>query len=293
MTKHKIFGYSAKCVESRSGDFIKGREYRVVGEGDTGAGGEISILGEEGGVRNVVWRGCLWGFERTESPTAIDQILGTEPDADGWIEWHGGECPVGEGVAIDTMQRGGIQTNNTQKDGRGARLWQHGGYISDIIAYRIHQPEQEEAPMTIEQLLAKASKHAAKAEKHEAKRQALVEQAERMKEDAVKEEIEKMHRIYIEGASGHQGGIKALYDAGYRMVAPDAEQPAEDMNDPANWKAGDVVEFRHQGRTGITKGKEYPIRGMGVANQFVSLLDDDGDARTFTSGSFKWISRPQ
>ena len=271
MTKHKIFGYSAKCVESRSGDFIKGREYRVVGEGDTGAGGEISILGEEGGVRNVVWRGCLWGFERTESPTAIDQILGTEPDADGWIEWHGGECPVGEGVAIDTMQRGGIQTNNTQKDGRGARLWQHGGYISDIIAYRTHQPEQEEAPMTIEQLLTKANRHAAKAAKHEAKRQALIEQA---------------RALLPEGWELEEGGSI------FHELKESLEQALEiEMQDPANWRAGDVVEV-------VDADSHDPFRN----GDKVELVEGGSSVPFCTNGrtkyamrddQLKWISRPQ
>lgn len=85
-------------------------------------------------------------------------------DADGWIEWKGGECPVdGRSLVSYKMRDGG-----TCEDGEEAAdlVWEHrlGGY--DIIAYSLHKPEvkpgfcesvmrsipEPEAKPTIEQL---------------------------------------------------------------------------------------------------------------------------------------------
>ncbi len=78
---------------------------------------------------------------------------------------------------------------------------------------------EQEPSSTIEQLLAKANRHASKAAKHERKRAELVERADKLKDDEMKAELEEMHRVYISGAKSHCGGIKALYDAGYRLTA--------------------------------------------------------------------------
>lgn len=205
----------------------------------------------------------------------IDQILGTDSDADGWIEWHGGECPVEKGTLVDVRYRGGdVQKaipalKPHDKGGRVAVYWGHEGHgDGNIIAYRLHQPEQEDAPMTIEQLLAKANKHAAKAAKHEAKRQALIEQARELMPEGWR-----------------------LEDSGLIV------QPTEDMTDPGNWKAGDVVECV-QDRISLTAGVQYKLRltESGIAygeDGDVRIIDDDGDEIHYDARNFKWISRPQ
>lgn len=60
------------------------------------------------------------------------------PDADGWIEWKGGECPVGGDVCVK-FRDGTIQDAGMSAYGF---YWKHGGNISDIVAYRPHNPEQ-------------------------------------------------------------------------------------------------------------------------------------------------------
>lgn len=59
-------------------------------------------------------------------------------DADGWIDWAGGECPVEEGTLVDVKQR-----DNWVDEGSSAGNWQwkHFGNHTDIIAYRLHQPQ--------------------------------------------------------------------------------------------------------------------------------------------------------
>lgn len=64
------------------------------------------------------------------------------PDADGWIEWNGGECPVGEDVVVEIKTRDGeIQLYQAYRWN-----WSHGegSPVKDrqIIAYRINKPEQ-------------------------------------------------------------------------------------------------------------------------------------------------------
>jgi hypothetical protein len=96
-------------------------------------------------------------------------------DADGWIEWNGGECPVNIGTLIDVKYRDGhLQLGCRAKSRCDTELyatthWGNSGGSADIIAYRPHNPEQEkpkfcesvmrsipepEAKPTIEQLAA-------------------------------------------------------------------------------------------------------------------------------------------
>ncbi len=72
------------------------------------------------------------------------------PDADGWIEWNGGECPVEFGELIDVKYRDGhFQTECRARDRCDTDLyattfWGNSGGSADIIAYRMHKPEQSE-----------------------------------------------------------------------------------------------------------------------------------------------------
>ena len=57
-------------------------------------------------------------------------------DADGWIPWAGGECPVAFETKVDVRHRDG----NEYQGFAGysiARVWDHAGEPRDIIAYRI------------------------------------------------------------------------------------------------------------------------------------------------------------
>ena len=86
------------------------------------------------------------------------------PDADGWIEWNGGDCPVGEGDRIDVKFSDGDEFFDV-----GSKWgWDVDAGACNVIAYRLHkqQPKPEfcesvmrsipepEAQPTIEQLAA-------------------------------------------------------------------------------------------------------------------------------------------
>lgn len=70
-------------------------------------------------------------------------------DADGWIEWNGGECPVEKGLMVDIRVRDGREERNlaanTLTKGRihdaSCEFWKNDGMAGDIMAYRLHKPE--------------------------------------------------------------------------------------------------------------------------------------------------------
>jgi hypothetical protein len=69
----------------------------------------------------------------------------SEADKDGWIEWHGGECPVSPDTVVDWRLRSGYVAG-AERACRAIYLhWDHHKtrLESDILAYRIvSQPEQ-------------------------------------------------------------------------------------------------------------------------------------------------------
>ena len=120
--------------------------------------------------RGIQYSKVLTNWHQTILSRAEYFHLYPTPDADGWIEWNGGECPVELGTIVDVKYRDGhIQLQCRAKDFRDSELyattyWGSSGGSADIIAYRLHKPEQAEAnpaerdeqvwtnPPTIEQL---------------------------------------------------------------------------------------------------------------------------------------------
>ena len=60
-------------------------------------------------------------------------LAAPQADADGWIPWSGGECPVHGRVPVE------IQAKSGRKQTGLAEVWEwrHFGHRGDIIAYRI------------------------------------------------------------------------------------------------------------------------------------------------------------
>lgn len=72
----------------------------------------------------------------SEAPTAADE---------GWIEWHGGKCPVPGHVLVAVKYRNGEKHDDRNADEYD---WTHGygdadTNGADIIAYRLHQSKQD------------------------------------------------------------------------------------------------------------------------------------------------------
>ena len=81
-------------------------------------------------------------FDQIVAETAVHG----EPDSDGWIKWEGGDSPVGDDVTVDVKTRDG----EIESDKACYWNWSHEkvSCISErqIIAYRLHNAEQSEAP---------------------------------------------------------------------------------------------------------------------------------------------------
>lgn len=77
------------------------------------------------------------GMQREDStqPAPAKPARAEELQADdGWVEWGGGECPVGSGVNVDVRLRGGGFLRGTPA---GAHYWRYSGVSADITAYRL------------------------------------------------------------------------------------------------------------------------------------------------------------
>lgn len=71
---------------------------------------------------------------------------------EGWIEWGGGECPVEKGTLVDVRYRDGEENHHVgagiplddtgSNHDRNATDWENDGNLLDIIAYRMHQPQE-------------------------------------------------------------------------------------------------------------------------------------------------------
>lgn len=60
---------------------------------------------------------------------------------DGWIDWGGGDCPVDGREMVDVIFGHGGRMSTNIAD---CWCWSHDGTNSDIIAYRLHKPQEAE-----------------------------------------------------------------------------------------------------------------------------------------------------
>ena len=84
------------------------------------------------GIKTPQWHQCALSREEYYQAYPKDY-------ADGWIEWNGGECPVGDGVLIDVKKVDG-STELAVHDPQD-RIWGDPDHRKCIIAYRLHKPE--------------------------------------------------------------------------------------------------------------------------------------------------------
>lgn len=61
----------------------------------------------------------------------------------GWIDWHGGECPVDSDEIVEVKFRKPCPLHFSN-DRAGDFVWSHHGSNGDIIAYRIVNPHEEQ-----------------------------------------------------------------------------------------------------------------------------------------------------
>lgn len=83
-------------------------------------------------------------------------------DADGWIPWAGGECPVSKNIMIEYRTRG---VRNVRTRHAGYATWSHRGWDSDIVAYRIAEPAPIMVPLGPEDVLKDLTRRVGELEK--------------------------------------------------------------------------------------------------------------------------------
>ena len=133
-------------IISEHGGWRNGEFAAQDGDGGVGGYGEKpvwSLLGK-------YWRNEAFGewFVANKIKNYHQTVLSSEEyfhlhpaqDADGWIEWKGGECPVGYGDRIDVKFSDGDELFDVGSD------WDWGVNAGgcNIIACRLHKPEQVE-----------------------------------------------------------------------------------------------------------------------------------------------------
>lgn len=103
-------------------------------------------------IKNLHFEGGRLKCEFTPSvPPENIPVTAVIVDADGWIEWHGGECPVPVGTLVDVKYLCGKENRHVGAglpfDNTGsyplcnANGWEKNGRPYSIIAYRLHQPQ--------------------------------------------------------------------------------------------------------------------------------------------------------
>ena len=63
---------------------------------------------------------------------------------DGWIDWAGGECPLVDDALVEVRYRNEKSYHIKGINAAGKWNWRHDGHEGDIIAYRLHQPQESE-----------------------------------------------------------------------------------------------------------------------------------------------------
>lgn len=154
------FGDAENAAQDRDGDvyFYSGTPSRVTGREWWSADGLIAgsrIRHDDAAIKN--WHQTI--LSREEYYQAYPKT-----DADGWIEWNGGECPVYGDDEVDVVLVGGSTDHGIADEFD----WHRDGGPLSVASYRLHKPEVKpefcesvmrsipdpESKPTIEQLVA-------------------------------------------------------------------------------------------------------------------------------------------
>lgn len=212
---------------------------------------------------------------------------------DGWIRHRGGKCPVEKGVHVDVRHRDGEEVINVPAQvyligARCASDWDHSGHIGDIMAYRIHKPEQQSGNTTVIPELAHKEETPIYSEEFKTAVAAAITDPIYCR-DRIKDIDLTIQSLEEERASL----IQLLADGGFQLIRVVAK-PTQDMDDIANWEIGDLIQAL-DGVTGqFTEGHLYFIRDVVPTHNHVKVVRDDSDSATngWLASKFKWHSRP-
>ena len=211
------------------------------------------------------------------------------PDADGWIEWKGGECPVDGNEIIDIRY-----PESREEFGAKAkfRRWNHWGGKRDIIAYRLHKPEvkpefcesvmrsipEPESKPTIEQLAANYRNK--------------LDYANRKQDEADKANMESDAALaQLEDAIAEIGFV-------ITPLAATEKEPELVITDWRDLRVGDVIEltgsknpcWKEHFRSEMTVREVYQDRGDN--DDQVDLIGESGCWSLGGNTTWRFIRRP-
>lgn len=109
----------------------KGGECPVYGDDD------VDVVLVDGSTDHGIADEFDW--HRDSGPLSVASYRLRNADVGGWLNWNGGECPVGDGVLIDVKKVDGsaeLAVHDPQD-----RIWGDTDHRKCIIAYRLHKPE--------------------------------------------------------------------------------------------------------------------------------------------------------
>lgn len=93
---------------------------------------------KSGKVCDVRYNPKIWGMPQGDDPVTHYRLVKKEAKSkqdDGWIEWHGGECPVTGHTLVRVRLRGGFESAELEQ--AGSFGWMDCGGHGAIIAYRL------------------------------------------------------------------------------------------------------------------------------------------------------------
>ena len=122
------------AAQDKGGDVFKFDSKPVMG-----VGREVWMPAGNGRADKLCYCATIKGWHQAILSRAEYFHLYPAPDADGWIEWNGGECPVADGVALDVKYRDGDKLTIRYPE---VYRWNHIGNRGDFVAYRLRKPEQ-------------------------------------------------------------------------------------------------------------------------------------------------------
>lgn len=138
----------AAQLESRAGEIAKEQALNI--KSAEGAHKEARVAWAELDKRNAEIRRLQCeldaAVEHCESKSReIADLRAKVANADGWIDWKGGECPVESYQQVQVHLRDGDNLLGRA----GGYYWEHDDEESDIIAYRLAEPAADpERPKT-------------------------------------------------------------------------------------------------------------------------------------------------
>lgn len=135
--------YDGTVKFSKSIDFL----HIKAGEWCSNEDGDDWIYGDrpfEGNFHHYItandWKVSIVTREQYKTALAASKAV---VGHDGWIEWHGGECPVDSDAIVEVKCRWHNQ-HQYNNDRAGDFYWAHTGSDGDIIAYRLQQPTKSQ-----------------------------------------------------------------------------------------------------------------------------------------------------